>query len=315
MTIEEIQWMTELFRVRKMSKAAENLYVSQPALSQCVQRIENQLGFKLFERSNKGLNPTPKGQLFYEASLRITNTYQQFLYQAELLDRQRLQEITIGMAPFLSYCCSVSILSSLRKRFPEIRFQIREGSTSDLLEAVQRNDIQLAVINEAARIPELTNHPFGSFPFGIFLRSGSEAGHNAYEKDGKRYLDPVFLAEEPISLGREGQATRIVTEQLLQEAGITPHVVAESSHFATRYRYALEGIASTISPINEEVLALDRQQPSSIVYRIPLKYKRAMTRLSACALPDIDRRIPEEVFSIIAERIVENDRYCKDNFE
>ena len=141
MTIDELQWMTELFRVGKMSKAAENLFITQPALSQCVQRIEQQLGFKLFERSNKGLKPTPKGQLFYETARQITNAYQQFLYQAELLDQQQIREITIGAATYLSYCCSVDMLSALKKAFPNISFQIYEASTHDLLEALHENRI------------------------------------------------------------------------------------------------------------------------------------------------------------------------------
>ncbi len=309
MTIDELQWMTELFRAGKMSKAAERLYITQPALSQCVQRIERQLGFKLFERSNKGLKPTPKGQLFYEAALRITNTYQQFLYQAELLDQQQIREITIGMAPYLSYCCSVGILSSLRKRFPELFFQVQEASTADLLEALQENRIQMAVIHEAARKAELTSHPFGVFPYGIFLRKGSSAGQHAYEKGGKRFLDPVFLEGEPLSLGRKGQATRVVMEKLLQEAGVVPIIVAESGHITTRYRYALEGFASTISPITGEALALDRQQGESIVYRIPPKYRYSSSRLTICALPDVDKRIPREVFTILADSIVSNEEF------
>lgn len=314
MTVEELQWMTELFRVKKMSKAAENLFISQPALTQCVQRIEKQLGFKLFERSNKGLEPTQKGKLFYEAAMRMTNAYNQFLYQVELLDQQQIQEIIIGMAPFLSYCCSVSVLSSLRNHFPDINFQIKEASTADLLEALQRNDIQLVIIHEGAKSEGLKSHPFGEFPCGIFLRKGSPIAQYAYEENGNRFLDPVYLAEEPLSLARKGAATRIVMEKVLQEAGITPKIVAESSHITTRYRYALEGFASTISPINGEVIALDRQQSESIVYRIPLKYEFAFSRLTICAFPDIDRRIPQDVFSILSECILNNDKYCIQQF-
>ena len=115
MTIDEIRWMLELFETGKMSKAAENLYISQPALSQCVQRIEQQLGFRLFERSNKGLNPTPTGQLFYEAAVDITATYQHFLTRAELLElfqwsgtdlecREKLPQLREELADVLSYC-------------------------------------------------------------------------------------------------------------------------------------------------------------------------------------------------------------------
>ena len=75
MKLEELAWMTVLFRTRKMSKAAEALFISQPALTQCVQRIEAELGFPLFSRSIKGLVPTEKGELFYQMSLDTTARY------------------------------------------------------------------------------------------------------------------------------------------------------------------------------------------------------------------------------------------------
>ena len=304
MTIDELQWMAELFKVGKMSKAAENLFITQPALSQCVQRLEQQLGFRLFERSNKGLRPTPKGQLFYEAAQRITNTYQQFLYQADLLDQQQIREITIGMAPFLSYCCSVDLLSALRKRFPEIRFVVYEARTAELLEALHGNEVQMIIVHEAVRTGDIKSHPFGTFPCSIILRRGSTAGRNAYDADGKRYLDPVYLADEPLSIARKGQATRILMEQIMEEACIKPNIVAESGHITTRYRLASEGIASTVGPVSGEALALDRQQSESLLYRIPPKYRHASTRFTICALPDVDRLIPREVFSIIADCIL-----------
>ncbi len=306
MTIDELYWMTEVFKAGKMSKAAENLFVTQPALSQCVQRIEQQLGFKLFERSNKGLKPTPKGLLFYEAALNITNTYQQFLVQAENLDREQLRDIVIGMAPHLSYCCSVGILGALSRRCPEIRFQIFEASTANLLEALRENRVQIIVIHEAACTKDMKSHAFGAFPCGIFLRRGSALGEHAYEKDGKRYLDPKWLRDEALIVARKGQATRIITEQVLQEAGVEPRIVAESGHITTRYRYASEGIASSVGPISGEAAALDREQNESVIYRIPPTYKRAYSSFAVCALPDVDRLIPKEVFSIIADCILEN---------
>lgn len=313
MTIDELQWMTELFKVGKMSKAAENLYVSQPALSLCVQRIEQQLGFKLFERSNKGLKPTAKGQLFCEAAQSITNTYQQFLSKVERMDQQQLQEITIGMAPFLSYCCSADMLSALRRRFPEIRFQVMEANTADLLEALRLNRVQLIIIHEAAKDSSFSSHPFGVFPCGIFLREGSSLDEHAYEENGKKYLNPSFLKDEPLIIARKGQASRIVAEQVLEEAGIRPNIIAESGHITTRYKYALEGIASSIGPISGEAAALDKQQEKSIIYRVPPAYKHASSRLTICAQPDVDKLLPKELFTIISSCVMENTEFGMEN--
>ena len=306
MTLEELQWMTELFRVGKMSKAAENLFVTQPALSQCVQRIEKQLGFKLFERSNKGLKPTPKGQLFYEAARSISKTYGKFLTEVELMDQQQIKEITVGMAPFLSYCCSVGMLSELRRQFPDVAFQVYEASTAELQEALADGRIQLAVIHELACRPEMCSHPFGKFHIGVFLRRGSPAEKLSYEEGGVRYFDPVNLAGEPISVPRRGQASRIISDRILQEAGIAPCVVAESGHVTTRYRYAQEGFASCIGPITGEAAALDKKQGKSIIYRIPPKYREASARFTVCAPPDVDKRIPKGIIPTIAECIMQN---------
>ena len=313
MTIDELQWMTELFRAGKMSKAAENLFITQPALSQCVQRIEQQLGFKLFERSNKGLTPTPKGQLFYETAQQITNVYQQFLYQASLIDQQQIQNITIGVATFLSYCCSVDMLSALNERFPDISFQIYEASTQDLLEALHANRVQLVITLEAVRQAPLTNHPFGALPCGIFLRDGSDIRQYAYQKDGKWFLDPVHLSEEPLAVARKGQGTRIVADQILEEAGVKPNIVAESGRITTRYKYALEGVASSIGPITGEAVAMDRQQRESIIYRIPPEYEHAVARFTICALPEVDKLLPKELFSIISVCVMENKEFGMEN--
>lgn len=110
MTLVEIRWICELFEKKNMSKAAGVLYVSQPALSQCLQRVERRLGFPLFHRSNKGLVPTEKGILFHQAAASILDTYDRFLAQAELLDLKKSNHITIGMAPYISSCCSVEII-------------------------------------------------------------------------------------------------------------------------------------------------------------------------------------------------------------
>ena len=84
------------------------------------------MGFKLFERSNKGLAPTKKGELFYEASLKITDIYQGFLAEASWLDREELKVLRIGLPPYLSMRCSTGLLKNLHAAYPEISFSICE---------------------------------------------------------------------------------------------------------------------------------------------------------------------------------------------
>ena len=165
--------MKMLFETGQISKTAEALYISQPAMSQCLKRIEAQLGFPLFNRSNKGLTPTAKGHLFYEATVEITESYQKFLTHSSLLDQTELHEITIGMGAYLSNCCSADVIQRLQSAYPQIHFSVYEGSFDDMLKALRNNTVQIAVTTGQFSIEGLVAHPFGRIPNVISLRDGS----------------------------------------------------------------------------------------------------------------------------------------------
>ncbi len=300
MTLNEIQWMCELFKTKNMSKAVENLYISQPALSQCLRRIEEQLGFKLFERSNKGLVPTKKGELFYEAGLKITNIYQEFLAQTSRLDREELRSLKIGLPPYLSMKSSMSLLKRLHSAFPDISFSVCESYTDDMKNMLLRNQIQLMVTTEPAQIKGAVSYPFGkTIPVVIYLRENSPVAQYAYTKNGEQYLDPIYLDQEPISITRSGQASRAVAEAVFKECGITPHILQETRHVNTLYYYACEGIASAVGPY--AFSSKEMPQLKNRVYQIPETYRCSKIRPKIYILPEVDRLLPCQMMDIIKD--------------
>ena len=68
-----LQYMIEIDRTRSITQAAANLYMTQPSLSRILHEIEEQLGFALFERSNRGVRPTAAGVAFLQHARRILN--------------------------------------------------------------------------------------------------------------------------------------------------------------------------------------------------------------------------------------------------
>ncbi len=308
MTIDEIRWITELFRVKKMSKAAENMRVSQPALSQCLQRVEAGFGFKLFERSNKGLEPTGKGYLFYEAACGITKIYDEFLVRAQLFDKTGLTSVAIGVGPHLSSYCSVDIMKKLKTLYPEIRFLIYEGTTSELLKKIGRNEIQLMISMDPLDSGRMFSHHICNISTAIYLRKGSGAGSHSYTNGGIRYLDPVQLTGETIALAKEGQSTRSLAENLLLESGVTPLLMVETSNIESMFQFAKEGVASSIGPLSSVLLQKDRA--TNLIYRVPEKYRWSKIKLAAYAMPEVDRLIPPRVYRIIQDVVVGSGLYA-----
>ena len=86
MKLEELRWLNSLFRNCNISATAEEHFITQSALSQCLQRVEREVGFPLFERSNKGLRPTEKGMVFSKAIARMLKAYADFEQQIYLMD-------------------------------------------------------------------------------------------------------------------------------------------------------------------------------------------------------------------------------------
>lgn len=309
MTVEEIRWMTILFQTGQISKTAEMLFISQPALSQCVKRIEAQLGFSLFERSNKGLVPTERGQLFYKTAIEITDSYQKFLTQTSLLDQSELHELTIGMGAYLSNCCSADIVQRLQKAYPHIRFSVYEGSFEDMLRALRDNIVQIVVTTGQFSKDGLVSYPFGRIPNVIFLRKGSPAAQYAYTENGRRYLDPKYLEDEPLALTKKDQASRQMAENLIAEAGFKPRIEHESRHLATVYRYASQGIASAIIPLTK--IEEKRDQDFHLIHWIPETYQWASYRSTIIVQPEIDRIIPKQIYKIIWTAAQESEMYTK----
>lgn len=298
MTIDELQWMCELFRTKNMTKAVDNLYISQPALSQCLRRVEKQLGFRLFERSNKGLTPTKKGELFYEASQKIVNIYQEFLYQASLMDQNKLKSVRIGLPPYMSMLHSTDLLKNLHAAYPEISFSLCEAYTEDMVAMLLSGQIQVMVTNEPTRIQGTVSYPFGGrLPTVIYLRRNSPAAQYAFVKNGRQYLDPKYLAEEPLTLTRPGQSSRELAEAVLRECGISPNILQETRHITMLYYYAKEGISSGIGPCTPAVRKMDEDE--HLIYWIPENYRWSTIRSRIHVLPELDRILPGPMMEIM----------------
>ena len=307
MTLDEFIWMRKLFETRNMSKAAEALFVTQPALSHCVKRIEQQLGFSLFSRSNKGLVPTEKGNLFFEMTVRVTEAYHDFEVKARLADCMELRQITIGMPPFLSVCLSAEVMEQLRDAFPDLEISVQEGSWDILLQDLRSNKIQLAITTGPIFLKDLKVHSFGRGRMVIMLRKNSPIQQYTYTHNGIPYLDPAYLAEEPLAMTKPGQATRRLAEALVREAGVEPHIQMESKHIETLYKYAEKGIATAVIPL----MAVDKQRnlQNRLMYYIPENYKHASICACIAMLPQIDRVLPPKLLTIIEENVINSNHY------
>jgi LysR family transcriptional regulator, hydrogen peroxide-inducible genes activator len=146
MNLKEIQYFVTLAEQQHFGKAAELCFVSQPTLSMQIQKLERELGVKLFERSNKSVNITAAGKDLVTQAKSILNGVAQMREQAKTLSDPLAGEIKIGIIPTLGPYLLPLCLRKLNKQLPKLKTIIIEDKTDNLLKALDNHAIDAAIL-------------------------------------------------------------------------------------------------------------------------------------------------------------------------
>src|SRR3990167_9779034 len=146
MNLRDLKYLVALVEHRHFSKAAESCFLSQPALSMQIKKLEETLGIQLIERTNKSFLLTEAGLLIAEQSkyiLQQVNVIQEIAAQA--LDPYQ-GNLTIGIIPTLSPYLLPHIISGLSEAFSKLTIYLIEDKTAILLDKLQQGKIDIALI-------------------------------------------------------------------------------------------------------------------------------------------------------------------------
>ena len=146
----------ELYRVfyvvaknRHMTKASEELHISQPAISQSIKKLENQLGGSLFLRSNKGMELTEEGKMFYEyikGALELINNAENEFTSFKDLSKG---EIKIGCSTTLTKLILIDVIKKFHDEYPNININITNDLTYNLINNLKLGKLDFVIFNES----------------------------------------------------------------------------------------------------------------------------------------------------------------------
>lgn len=146
----------ELYRVfyvvaknKHMTRASEELHISQPAISQSIKKLEEQLGGTLFLRSNKGMELTEEGKMFYEyvkgALELIDNAEREFTSFKDLTQG----EVKIGCSTSLTKLVLIDALKEFHRDYPNININITNDLTSNLIRDLKLGKLDFVIFHES----------------------------------------------------------------------------------------------------------------------------------------------------------------------
>ena len=132
-----------LYEEKSISKTATKLYVSQPAVSYSLKELETQLGYKLFYRNSKGIEPTEEAKELYTYVSTAFNIFNDAEEHLKNLNNLNIGCIKIGLPSELSISYLSEYIVDFRNKYPGIKFEIISSSSSNMLEMLETRKLDL----------------------------------------------------------------------------------------------------------------------------------------------------------------------------
>lgn len=147
MTIQQLHYAMALLQHQSFNRAAKDLQISQPALSVQIKKLENELGTILFDRSNKVITATHKGQILLDKAQLIINESQQLAQLATQLNDTSAGELRVGMIPTLAPYLVPLFIDQLTADYPAMQLDVIELLTEDILLQLRTGAIDCGVVS------------------------------------------------------------------------------------------------------------------------------------------------------------------------
>ncbi len=141
---QSLEQFVVLARTKNFTRAAEELHLSQPALSRAIQKLEEQLGQPLFERKPREVALTDLGMLLLERAKEILKLVEDTF--SELSEASRRGRIRLGAIPTIAPYFLPSLLGGFAEKHPEISVIVQEDTTENLIKRSSHGEIDLAIV-------------------------------------------------------------------------------------------------------------------------------------------------------------------------
>ena len=145
MNTKQLTYVITLAQEGSFSKAADNLNITQPSLSQYIKKIEKQVGLELFDRTNGDVRLTDAGRVYIDAGRRILDIEHQMENSFTDLSTHKTGSLIIGAAPYRAVSMLPSISRSFQSLHPGMHLIVREGTTAEIVEGMEHGEYDLAL--------------------------------------------------------------------------------------------------------------------------------------------------------------------------
>lgn len=253
------KYVYEVYKERSFTKAAQNLYISQPSLSARIKKIEEIIGEPLFDRSTTPLQLTEVGKVYIEAAEEITQIEQRVENYINDLAGLKTGNLAVGASTLFAAYVVPSLITQFNQKFPDVHIQLIEGNTGELEEMLGSNALDFVIDNyhydsilynkelycEENILLAVPKHFAVNEELGMYQLSYKNIKNKNYLNQKYPAVPLGRFADLPFIMLTQGNDTRTRGDRLCRNVGFKPNIVLEFNQQSTAYMASSTQLGAT----------------------------------------------------------------------
>lgn len=244
MNLKQLEAFVCVSERRSFSKAAKELFLTQPTVSAHISSLEKELDARLFVRNTKEVDLSEDGKKLYDYARQIVDLEYKIEDVFSGGKEQEQQCITIAASTVPAQYLLPQVLARFNEKYPKEQFKISEADSTQVVEQVLDRTIDVGFTGTVLEKKRCVYIPFYEDEL-IIITPNNEKFRKLNEKDGKA----MWIGEEPLIMREEGSGTRKEAEKQLRKSGIdvaTLNIVASIENQETIKRSVENGVGISI---------------------------------------------------------------------
>ena len=237
MKLNQLVYFCQACASGSISRAAEELHISQPTISMSIHELEDEFGVQLMQRNNKGFVLTEAGRVFNKQGLHILKQTQ-YLQDSMQDFNVHHTPIHLGIPPMIGTILFPPLYEGFHRAYPQIKLESREGGSQELLSLVDKGDLDFAIVTS-----NLVEHnAYKVLPLRetetVFCVSAS---HPLATKES---LTIEEIKDLPLVMFHKGASQNALIQSRFAQAGYEPRIIFQTGQLYTIREFVRRNIAA-----------------------------------------------------------------------
>lgn len=221
MTILQMKYLDSIVRNKSITKAGEELFVSQPGISKSLIELEKEYNLKFFQRKNNKLIITEEGVYFWEKIRKILQDIEEISSEMSYFGKKR-SSLAVGITPMIGVFLFPTVFTNFHHNFPNTQVNIIENGSFEVFESVKNSDVNIGFLIRGKDEQKFNDKSMNVFPIKTSkLVFGVGKNHKFSKKKKISFED---ISKNPIVLLKTGAYQNFKIMNIFKEKGIEPNV-------------------------------------------------------------------------------------------